>query len=258
MIEILEIEGRKLACHVNRDGFNAAKKTLVFVHGSGGDHTAWVNQYGRLKDDFNIAALDLPGHGRSEGPGEREVGRYVEWVEKIILKLGAPRPVLIGHSIGAAISLAFALKSGDRLSGIVPLGGGATMPVNPAILDGVKADPVAVIAMVSKIAVAKANRERLTGALTASLSLVNPETLYGDFLACSRFDVTETVSRIRVPALIVCGDEDKMTPAAMSQYLKDQIPGAQLEMISGAGHYLMQENAEAFNGALRRFAESLH
>lgn len=132
------------------------------------------------------------------------------------------------------------------------------MPVNPAILDGVKADPVAVIAMVSKIAVAKANRERLTGALTASLSLVNPETLYGDFLACSRFDVTETVSRIRVPALIVCGDEDKMTPAAMSQYLKDQIPGAQLEMISGAGHYLMQENAEAFNGALRRFAESLH
>ena len=257
MIEIREIEGRKIACRVNRDRFDAAKKTLVFVHGSGGDHTAWVNQYGRLKDDFNIAALDLPGHGRSEGPGEREVGRYVEWVEKIILKLGAPRPVLIGHSIGAAISLAFALKSGDRLSGIVPLGGGATMPVNPAILDGVKADPVAVIAMVSKIAVAKANRERLTGALTASLSLVNPETLYGDFLACSRFDVTETVSRIRVPALIVCGDEDKMTPPAMSQCLKDRIPGARLETIPGAGHFAMMEHAEAFNAALGKFVESL-
>ncbi len=257
MIEIREIEGRKIACRVNRDRFDAAKKTLVFVHGSGGDHTAWVNQYGRLKDDFNIAALDLPGHGRSEGPGEREVGRYVEWVEKILENLDAPRPVLIGHSIGAAISLAFALKAGNRLAGIVPVGGGATMPVNPAILDGVKADLAAVIAMVSKLAVAKANRERLTGALAESLSRADPETLYGDFLACSRFDVAEAVSRIRVPALIVCGDDDKMTPAPMSQYLKDRIPGAQLETISGAGHYPMQENAEAFNRVLRRFAESL-
>lgn len=257
MIEIREIGGRKIACRVNRDGFDAAKKTLVFVHGSGGDHTAWVHQYGRLGNDFNIAALDLPGHGRSEGPGEREVGRYVEWVEKILENLDAPRPVLIGHSIGAAISLAFALKSGDRLGGIVPVGGGATMPVNPAILDGVKADPAAVIAMVSKIAVAKSNRERLTGALTESLSRVDPGIIYGDFLACSRFDITETVSRIRVPVLIVCGDEDKMTPAPMSQYLKDHIPGAQLETISGAGHFPMMENAEAFNGVLRRFAESL-
>jgi len=257
MIEIREIAGRKIACRVNWDSFDAAKKTLLFVHGSGGDHTAWVNQYGRLKDDFNIAALDLPGHGRSEGPGEREVGRYVEWVEKILENLGAPRPVLIGHSIGAAISLACALKSGDRLAGIIPVGGGATMPVNPAILDGVKADPAAVIAMVSKLAVAKANRERLTGALAESLSRADPETLYGDFLACSRFDVKETVSRIRVPALIVCGDEDKMTPAPMSQYLKDRIPGAQLETIRGAGHYLMQENAEAFNAAIVRFVESI-
>ena len=257
MIDIREIDGRKMACRVNRDGFDAAKKTLVFIHGSGGDHSAWVGQYSRLKDDFNIAALDLPGHGRSEGPGEREVGRYAEWVEKILAKLDAPKPVLIGHSIGAAISLAFALKSGERLSGIVPLGGGATMPVNPAILDGVKGDPAAVIAMVSKIAVAKANRERLTGPLAESLSRVDPEILYGDFLACSRFDVTETVSRIRVPALIVCGDEDKMTPPAMSQCLKDRIPGARLETIPGAGHFAMMENAEAFNAALGKFVESL-
>ena len=131
------------------------------------------------------------------------------------------------------------------------------MPVNPAILDGVKGDPAAVIAMVSKIAVAKSNRERLTGALTESLSRVDPGIIYGDFLACSRFDITETVSRIRVPVLIVCGDEDKMTPLAMSQYLKDRIPGARLDTIPGAGHYAMMENAEAFNAALGKFVESL-
>jgi pimeloyl-ACP methyl ester carboxylesterase len=257
MIDIREIEGLKIACWVNRDGFSAAKKTLVFIHGSGGDHTAWVNQYDRLKDNFNIAALDLPGHGRSEGPGEQEVARYVEWVERIVERLDIRKPVLIGHSIGAAISLAFALKGGERLSGIVPVGGGATMPVNPEILNGLKVDPAAVIAMASKIAVAKANRERLTGALAESLSRVDPETLYGDFLACSRFDVTETVSRIRVPALIVCGDEDKMMPLAMSRFLQERIPGARLATIGSAGHYPMMENVEAFNGALKEFVESL-
>jgi pimeloyl-ACP methyl ester carboxylesterase len=257
MIDVREIGGLKIACWVNRDGFEASRKTLVFIHGSGGDHTVWVNQYGRLKDDFNIAALDMPGHGRSEGGGEREVSEYLEWVVKILEQIDARKPVLIGHSIGAAISLAFALKSGDRLSGIVPVGGGATMPVNPAILDGLKADPAAVIAMASKIAVAKANRERLSPVLAESMSRVNPETLYGDFLACSRFDVTETVSRIRVPTLIVCGDEDKMTPPAMSQNLKEQIPGARLAMIGSAGHFPMLENPEAFNGVLRGFVESL-
>jgi len=109
----------------------------------------------RLKNDFNIVSLNLPGHGRSEGPGEQDVAIYVEWVEKILEKLTIRKPVLIGHSLGAAICLVFALQYGDRLSGIVPVGGGATMPVNQAILDGLKVDPVPVIAMVAKFSFAK-------------------------------------------------------------------------------------------------------
>ena len=88
MINLQEIDGRKIACWVNNGSFLPDRKTLVFIHGSGGDHTNWIQQYTPLKNGFNIAALDLPGHGRSEGPGEQEVAAYVEWVKKILDGLG--------------------------------------------------------------------------------------------------------------------------------------------------------------------------
>jgi pimeloyl-ACP methyl ester carboxylesterase len=257
MISIQEINGLKIAYWVNQTDFDATKKTLVFVHGSGGDHTLWIHQYTRLKNDFNIVSLNLPGHGLSEGRGEQDVAIYVEWVEKILEKLAIRKPVLIGHSLGAAICLVFALQYGDRLSGIVPVGGGATMPVNQAILDGVKVDPAPVIAMVAKFSFAKVNRERLTGLLTDSMTKVNPEILYGDFLSCNKLNVTERVSQIQVPTLIICGDDDKMTPPSMSQFLKDHIPGARLSLISNAGHFVMIENVEEFNRVLKSFVESL-
>jgi pimeloyl-ACP methyl ester carboxylesterase len=257
MISFHEVNGLKIACWVSRSPWQAERKTLVFIHGSGGDHTVWLHQCTRLKNAFNIAALDLPGHGRSEGRGEQGVAVYAEWVRQILEALAIEKPVLIGHSLGAAISLRYALTYGDKLAGIVPVGGGVAMPVNPIILEGLKTDPATVIAIAAKISVAKSNRDRFSAILMKSMSGVNPDILYGDFLACDKHDVTATVSEIRVPTLVICGDEDKMTPPDMSRYLKDHIPGAQLALISNAGHYVMLEDVEEFNKILGTFVESL-
>jgi pimeloyl-ACP methyl ester carboxylesterase len=257
MIRIEEVNGLKLACWVNRREWQAEQKTLVFIHGSGGDHTVWLHQCTAFKNAFNIAALDLPGHGRSEGRGEQEISVYVEWVRQILEAMAVEKPVLIGHSLGAAIALHDALTRSDRLAGIVPVGGGAAMPVNQAILDGLKTDPEIIIAMAAKISLAKSNRDRLSDVLTKSMSGMNPDILYGDFLACARHDVTTALSQIRVPTLVVCGDEDKMTPPAMSRQLADNIPGAQRALIKNAGHFVMLENVEDFNKCLRAFVESL-
>jgi pimeloyl-ACP methyl ester carboxylesterase len=257
MIRIEVVNGLKLACWVNRREWQAANKTLVFLHGSGGDHSVWLHQCAAFRHSFNIAALDLPGHGRSEGRGEQDIAAYVEWVRRIIGGMAVASPVMIGHSLGAAVALAYALTYGDSLAGIVPVGGGAAMPVNQAILDGLKTDPEIVIALAAKIALAKSNRDRLSDTLTKSMSAVNPDVLYGDFLACAGHDMTAAVSRIRVPTLVICGEEDKMTPVAMSQHLKDNIPGARLALISNAGHFAMLENVEEFNRSLGTFVESL-
>ncbi|HEX9156965.1 MAG TPA: alpha/beta hydrolase, partial [Syntrophales bacterium] len=116
MIREVVIDGTPIACWVNDGGFVEGRKGIVFVHGSGGAHTLWEGQYKALQGEFNVASIDLPGHGLSGGKGEREVMRYVEWVKKTIGALGLRGPVLVGHSLGAAISLNFAIREGYLLS----------------------------------------------------------------------------------------------------------------------------------------------
>jgi pimeloyl-ACP methyl ester carboxylesterase len=257
MINLQDIDGRRIACWVNNGSFLPDRRTLVFIHGSGGDHTNWIQQYTPLKNGFNIAAIDLPGHGRSEGPGEQEVAAYVEWVKKTLDGLGIFNPVLIGHSLGAAICLSFVIRYDRLAAAVVPVGGGVKMPVNPMILEGLQQDPAAVIGLAAKFSVAKQNRERFSDLLTESLSLVDPRIIHGDFSACSSLDITEAVSGIRIPALVICGAEDRMTPPSLSQVIRDRIPGARLVLIEGAGHFVMIENPEAFNEALTAFVKSL-
>jgi pimeloyl-ACP methyl ester carboxylesterase len=257
MINLQTIGGRQVACWVNNASIPPDRKTLVFIHGSGGDHTTWIHQYTPLKNQFNCAAVDLPGHGRSEGPGEREVSAYVEWVKKVIDGLGIVKPVMIGHSLGAAVALSFVIRYPEAAAAVVPVGGGAKMPVNPLLLAGLKQDPAAVIGLTAKFSVAKANREKFADLLNKSLARVNPDILYGDFLACSSLDITETVAGIRIPVAVLCGAEDKMTPPSLSQFIRDHVPGARLVLIEGAGHFVMLENPEAFNAALTDFVRSL-
>jgi pimeloyl-ACP methyl ester carboxylesterase len=257
MIHVTEIGGRKLACWVNNGSFLPGRKTLVFIHGSGGSHSDWILQYTPLKNAFNIVAIDLPGHGESGEPGEQDVPAYVAWVRKLLKGLGIARPVLIGHSLGAAICLTFAILHGDEAAAVVPVGGGVRMPVNPIILEGLKQDPAAIIGLAAKFSVAKGNRERLSGLITANFSRVNPGIIHGDFTACDKLDITEAIAGIGIPALVVCGAEDKLTPPTLSEYLGNHIPGAKLALIPGAGHFVMLENPEAFNTALTDFVNAL-
>jgi len=257
VIVFKDINGVNIACWASSEKFVDVRKSLIFVHGSGGDHRIWIKQYTKLKDEFNIAVIDLPGHGQSKGEGEQVVSLYVEWVRRLLESIAFKKPVLIGHSLGAAISLVFAIKYGEMLSGVVPVGGGARMPVNEMLLKGLKIDPVSAIRLMAKFSVSKENRERLSRTVIEGLSSASPDVLYSDLLACDRLDITDQISQIGIPTLVLCGADDKMTPSALSQYLGDNIPGAQLSLIENAGHMVMLENAGAFNRLLRVFIESL-
>jgi pimeloyl-ACP methyl ester carboxylesterase len=257
MIAKRDIDGVRIACWMNSNTWQENNRTLVFIHGSGGDHTNWVYQYSVLKNDFNILAVELPGHGQSEGKGEQSVSLYVEWMRKILDAFGVKKPVLIGHSLGAAISLTFAIQHGGLLAGIVPVGGGVTMWVNQAILDGLLKDPAPIIEMAAKLSLAKQNREKFSPALSEGFSKANPVVMHGDFSACNQLNLTDDIGKISIPVLVLCGAEDKMTPPENSRYLADHIPGARLALIENAGHFAMMENPEAFNQALKDFALSL-
>jgi pimeloyl-ACP methyl ester carboxylesterase len=254
MIAYRTIRGVRIACWLSSEPWDTARKHIVFIHGSGGDHTVWSRQFPKLKDEWNVTAIELPGHGRSEGAGEQDVPAYVEWVREILEAFAIPKPIMAGHSLGAAIALAFAIKYPGLLSGIIPVGGGAKMPVNQAILDGLKTNPASVIEMIVKFSLTKNNREHIGGPLRESLLKANAEILYGDLVACDKQDITAEIAGITIPVLVICGDDDKMTPPDFSRFLADHIPGARISLIENAGHFVMLENPEAVNRVVSDFS----
>ncbi|MDZ4164782.1 MAG: alpha/beta hydrolase [Smithellaceae bacterium] len=257
MLKHTTIDGLRLAYWTEQDKPDPAKQNLLFVHGSGGDYSTWSDQFEGLSDIGNIFALDLPGHGQSEGEGEEDAGAYAEWVIKAVETIGLHKPVAIGHSLGAAVCLALAHQKSCLVSGLVLVGGGAELPVNPSLLEGLKTDPASVIAMAGVVALARGNRERLSAAVSGQLGRARPEVLYRDFLASSRFDMTALVLSLTLPTLVVCGLEDKLAPPALSRRLQEGIPGARLALIEGAGHFVMWEKPGEFNRTLGEFINYL-
>ena len=90
----------------------------------------------------------------------------------------------------------------------------------------------------------------------AGLMQCRPQVLYGDYLACDRFDIMNEVEKIDLPTLILCGQEDGMTPVKYSQFLLQRIKGSRLEVLPDAGHMLMMEAAELFNAKIGAFVSN--
>ncbi|PKN51666.1 MAG: hypothetical protein CVU55_10520 [Deltaproteobacteria bacterium HGW-Deltaproteobacteria-13] len=261
MLKYFNIESLKIACLVSESESGAHKQSLVFLHGSGSDHSAWSHQYARLRKQYKMVALDLPGHGRSEGNGENDVKRYGAWLKKLLDILDLNQAVLVGHSLGAAIALQFAIDHSEAIAGIVCIGAGMKMPVNPFFLDYLKTNPAQMPAevaqLISKYSVAKENRPQFLVPLQKSISQAKVGILYGDLFACNELDLTQSTDKIKVPALIICGAEDKMTPPDLSRALAAGIKGAKLEIVAGAGHMVMMEKPAEFNVSLNNFAASI-
>ena len=257
MLKCFDVESSKIACWINSDNFGMHEQSFVFIHGSGGDHSAWSHQYAALHKQYNVVAIDLPGHGSSEGNGERDVESYCLCVKKLLDILPLNNIILVGHSLGAAISLQFALNYPQTIYGIVTVGGGLKMPVNPAIFEFLKTNPTESVEMICKFSVAKANREKFMAPLMKSLAQARINVLQGDLSACDKFDVSKEISKISSKALVICGAEDKMTPPEFSRQIAESISGAKLCMIEGAGHMVMMERPKEFNEAVNKFALSI-
>lgn len=167
--------------------------------------------------------------------------------------------VLVGHSMGSAIALRAAIRFPKRVLGLGLLGSGARLRVAPAILEGAF-DPARApeaIRLVTDLSFAPQAPERLKELASRRMAETRPAVLYGDFMACDTFDVTDQLSKISMPTLILCGLEDKMTPLKGSEFLRDHIAGARLETVADAGHMLMLERPDLAAERLADFLNSI-
>jgi pimeloyl-ACP methyl ester carboxylesterase len=245
------VSGEKIF-YVHHQGDPKGQGAFIFVHGAGGSHLNWPPQLRRLSG-ANTYALDLPGHGQSEGQGRTSISAYADFVADFLETLGLEKGTLVGHSMGGATALDFALRYPEGLAGLVLVGSGARLRVAPAILDGIRQDFQAAVRLICDYAYAPDAPEQLKREGRRQMGRTHPDVLYGDFAVCDAFDVMVRLDEIRCPTLVICGTADRLTPPKYSTYLRDNIPGAQLVLVEGAGHMVMLERPEAVSQAIADF-----
>lgn len=229
---------------------------LLFLHGAGGDHTVWGEQLRELAQDFSVAALDLNGHGRSPARAGDGLQTYVEDVLAVLQALTMPT-VVVGHSMGGAIALTVALQRPKNLVGLGLVGTGARLKVHPQIVELCQTDFERAVELVVSWAFAEHVDPVLKDKAREQMFRNGQEALSRDFASCSTFDVMNRLSEISVPTMVICGREDKLTPVKYSEYLKQNIPNAQLHIVERAGHMVMLEQPGAVTHALREFCRQL-
>ena len=252
----VDIDNQPLFYRLSANDLSGRRPPLLLIHGAGGAHMHWPASLRRLPD-WNVYAIDLPGHGKSAGPGRASIAAYCDVIYGFVQAMGLDRVVLAGHSMGGAIVQEFALHYPGRLAGMVLVGTGARLRVAPAILDGARSDFAATAQLIADW-VHDRNAPTQLKRLYLQRYLENdPDVLYGDFYACDQFDRRADVARIATPALVVCGVNDVMTPPKFSASLAQTLPNARLALIPNAGHMAPLEAPEEVATVVAAFLRDL-
>jgi pimeloyl-ACP methyl ester carboxylesterase len=228
----------------------------VLIHGAGGSHLHWPAELRRLPD-HPVIVLDLPGHGRSQGPGRDEIRDYAADVTAFLDALGLQRAVVGGHSMGGAVAQWMALAHPGRLLGLLLIGTGAKLRVAPAVLDAVRENPELAISIIIDWSFGPDAPEGIRALARRALEEIDPAVLHGDLVACDRFDILHRLGEIEVPTLVIGATEDRMTPLRFAEYLAENLPEAELRVVEGAGHQMALERPQEVADAVAAFMDRL-
>lgn len=217
----------------------------------------WRAQVEALADAMNTVALDLPGHGASDGEGMRRVEDYAAAVGGFMESLGTPRPVPCGLSLGGAIVLRLLMDHPGKYGAGIIVNSGARLRVAPFIFEAIEKDYQGYLAVAPSFSISEKTDPAKIRPLAEAMAACPPAVALGDFQACDAFDVMERLGDIEVPVLVLTASDDKMTPPKYGAFLADHIRGAKLVSIEGAGHLSPMEKPEEVTGAIAEFVKSL-
>lgn len=239
--------------HLESSG-NPDGPLVIFVHGSGGDGSAWTFQFQELADaGCWLLAPDLPGHGQSDGEFLTVIAEQADWVAALLARLGRDRVTVVGHSMGALVALEFAARYPGLTERIVLVGAVPRMAVNPDLLGLAKADDPQAFRLIASWSCRKGEASAEIRRVAEERLLQNPPgVLWNDLNACDRYlDLDEAAVKVTCPVAVISGDEDRMTPASGGKELAARFADGEHFVVAAAGHQLMQEQPAEVNRLLR-------
>jgi 3-oxoadipate enol-lactonase len=233
---------------------------ILFLHGVGSDKSVWAPQLAHFGQDRRALAFDYPGYGESEFVEGASRDDFAASILGAMDALEIERAHICGLSLGGVIAIALHYAAPTRCASLIIADSFAVHPDGQGIHDR----SVAASLSMSMRDMAKARAgvllgsaadERIRGEVIDTMAAIDPAAFRLGAAAVWLADQRDRAASIDVPTLILCGDEDGVTPPALSEELAGLIPGSRLEIISASGHLANAEQPGSFNTAIHRFLE---
>ncbi len=249
---------------------------VVLVHGAGMDSSVWQLQTRFLAyHGLAVAAVDLPGHGHSEGEPPESIEAMAHWLGRFVQAAGLAPAVLVGHSMGTFISLELAVHRPEMVAGLVLMGTAAAMPVHPELLAAARDDLPRAAALMAGWSHGGPGHLHpnpspglwMSGGSRALVERSKPGVLATDLAACAHYEgASKAAEAVSCPVTVVMGRSDKMTPARAATPLLDALTsrgeptGSATEVITlaSSGHMQMTEDAAAIRRIILDAATAIH
>lgn len=259
----LIVEGKKAYAYTAAHDLDPKKRAMVFVHGAGLDHS-WFGLQSRYfgYHGWNVLALDLPGHGRSQGPPMPTVEAMADWVSRALNAAKLEKAAFVGHSMGALVALEFAARHPSQVERIALIGVAYPMKVSDGFLAAAKDNDYSAFDMhtiwghAPQVALGGNPNPGMWmyGDTQARLERLAPGVLHNDLKACHEYDTgLESAAKVKHPALFILGKRDMMTPLKASMRLSEAIEHSTSVVVNFSGHSLMAEAPDATLDALIEF-----
>jgi len=259
----LSVAGHAVYAYTGSRTFDPALPTIAFVHGAANDHSVWALQSRYFAHHgHNVVALDLPGHGRSEGVALSSVASIADWLVAALDVIEVETATLVGHSLGSLAVLEASARHPNRVQRIALLGPSVPMPVSQALLESAKRDDHAAFEMINGWSFSPADQLGgnrmpgvwMTGSSMRLMERSRPGVLHVDLVACNSYaDGLTAAGKVRCPALLIIGQRDQMTLPKNARALMAALTDKQVVTIPDCGHSLMVEAPDVVLDALRNF-----
>ncbi len=233
---------------------NPELPSVVFIHGTGQDHTIWVlpTRY-FARHQRNVLAIDLPGHGRSGGEPLTSVEAMAAWIVKVMDAAGIDSAAIVGHSMGSLVAIALAAKYADRVRSIGLIGTAVPMPVSEALLSSARENSPDAIEMLTLWG--HGSSAHLGGSATPGMWMLGggkrlmecaaPGVIYTDLNACNEYvQGLENARSISCHALLILGQSDLMTPPGATADLTNALSDSETVVLEKSGHAMLAERPE--------------
>ena len=253
---------------VNTFGDNK-NQSIIFVHGFPYDYTMWQNQIDTLKEKYFCVAYDVRGLGQSDiGDGQYTMEMYVDDLFAVIEKLKLNKSILCGLSLGGYIAFRAVEKSqktfggvifcdtrseGDDNAGRLKRSGNISQINKEGVISFT--DPFIMNCFSDET---QRDNPKLIADTIEKAHKNNPVGVKGAIIAImSRTDTTEFLPNIEIPAMVLCGSFDKLTPPPVMRSIAEKIPGSEIAIIPHAGHMSPLENPSCVNDLIAGFMKKI-